>query len=130
VSPVRLAAAQRLGATAAAAGLSGEYDVVIDAAGSAATRAASVAHQRPGGVAVWLGLAEQGAGFDANALVRSEKRVLGSFAYRDGEFAHAIAQIGDWDLTWAAGYPLAAGAEVFTGLMNGGLHPVKALLRP
>jgi len=130
VSPVRLAAARRLGAGAAAEGLSGEYDVVIDAAGSAATRAASVAHQRPGGVAVWLGLAEQDAGFDANALVRSEKRILGSFAYRDAEFAHAMAQIGNWDLTWAAGYPLAAGAEVFTGLMNGDLHPVKALLRP
>jgi len=130
VSPVRLAAAERLGAGVAAGGLSGGYDVVIDAAGSAATRAASVAHQRPGGVAVWLGLAEQDAGFDANALVRSEKRVLGSFAYRDEEFAHARAQIGNWDLSWAAGYPLAAGAEVFTGLMNGGLHPVKALLRP
>ena len=130
LSPARLAAAQRLGAGAAGPSLSGEYDVVIDAVGSAATRAASVAHQRPGGVAIWLGLAGEEAGFDANALVRSEKRVLGSFAYRDEEFAHAMALIRDWDLTWAAGYPLAAGAEIFTGLMNGGLHPVKALLRP
>jgi threonine dehydrogenase-like Zn-dependent dehydrogenase len=130
LSPARLAAAQRLGARAAGPSLSGEYDVVIDAVGSAATRAASVAHQRPGGVAIWLGLAGEEAGFDANALVRSEKRVLGSFAYRDEEFAHAMALIRDWDLTWAAGYPLAAGADVFTGLMNGGLHPVKALLRP
>jgi threonine dehydrogenase-like Zn-dependent dehydrogenase len=130
LSPARLAVAQRLGAGAAGPGLSGEYDVVIDAVGAAATRAASVAHQRPGGVAIWLGLAEEEAGFDANALVRSEKRVFGSFAYRDEEFAHAMALIQDWDLTWAAGYPLAAGAEIFTGLMNGGLHPVKALLRP
>ncbi|HEV8279174.1 MAG TPA: alcohol dehydrogenase catalytic domain-containing protein [Streptosporangiaceae bacterium] len=130
LSPARLAAAQRLGAGAAGPSLAGEYDAVIDAVGSAATRAASVAHQRPGGVAIWLGLAGEEAGFDANALVRSEKRVLGSFAYRDEEFAHAMALIRDWDLTWAAGYPLAAGAEIFTGLMNGGLHPVKALLRP
>jgi threonine dehydrogenase-like Zn-dependent dehydrogenase len=130
LSPARLAAAQRLGADAAGPDLSGEYDVVIDAVGSAATRAASVAHQRPGGVAVWLGLAEEEAGFDASALVRGEKRVLGSFAYRDEEFAHATALIGDWDLDWAESYPLAAAAEVFTGLMNGGLYPVKALLRP
>jgi len=130
LSPARLAAAQRLGAEVAGADLSGEYDVVIDAVGSAATRAASVDHQRPGGVAVWLGLAEEEAGFDANALIRSEKRVLGSFAYRDEEFAQATARIGDWDLTWAAGYPLAAAAEIFTDLMNGGLHPLKALLRP
>jgi threonine dehydrogenase-like Zn-dependent dehydrogenase len=103
---------------------------VIDAAGSAATRAASVAHQRPGGVAVWLGLAEEEAGFDANALVRSEKHVIGSFAYRDEEFAHAMALIREWDVTWAADYPLTAGAEIFTEMMHGGLHPVKALLRP
>jgi threonine dehydrogenase-like Zn-dependent dehydrogenase len=130
LSPARLAAAQRLGAEVADPGLSGEYDVVIDAVGSAVTRAASVAHQRPGGVAVWLGLAEEEAGFDANALIRSEKRVLGSFAYRDEEFAQAMARIGDWDLTWAAGYPLAAAAGIFTDLMNGGLHPLKALLLP
>jgi threonine dehydrogenase-like Zn-dependent dehydrogenase len=130
LSAARLAAAQRLGAEVAAPGLSGEYDVVIDAVGSAATRAASVAHQRPGGVAVWLGLAEEEAGFDANALIRSEKRILGSFAYSDEEFAEAMSRIQDWDLTWAAGYPLAAAAEIFTDLMNGGLHPLKALLLP
>jgi threonine dehydrogenase-like Zn-dependent dehydrogenase len=130
LSPDRLAAARRLGANVAGEALSGEYDVVFDAVGSAATRAASVAHQRPGGVAVWLGLADEEAGFDANALVRSEKQVLGSFAYSDGEFAQASALIGGWDVTWAAGYPLTAGAEIFTGLMNGGLYPLKALLRP
>ena len=130
LSPDRLAAAHRLGASAAAGGLSGEYDVVMDAVGSATTRAQSVAHQRPGGVAVWLGLAGEEAGFDANALIRSEKRVLGSFAYRDEEFAQAMALVSGWDLTWTAGYPLAAGAGIFTGLMNGGLHPVKAVLRP
>lgn len=130
LSPARLAAAQRLGAEVADPGLSGQYDVVIDAVGSAATRAASVAYQRPGGVAVWLGLAGEETGFDGNALIRSEKRVVGSFAYRDEEFAQAMARIRYWDLTWAAGYPLAAAAEVFTGLMNGGLDPLKALLRP
>jgi threonine dehydrogenase-like Zn-dependent dehydrogenase len=130
LSPDRLAVAQRLGAGAAGPGLAGEYDVVFDAVGSAATRAASVAFQRPGGVAVWLGLAGEEAGFDANALVRSEKRVLGSFAYSDEEFASALALVREWDLTWAAGYPLASGAAIFTELMNGRLDPVKALLRP
>ena len=128
LSAERVAVARGLGAGAGQ--LRGEYDVVIDAAGSAATRARSVAHQRPGGVAVWLGLAEEDAGFDANALVRGEKRVLGSFAYSDEEFAHAMALLRNADLAWAASYPLAAGAGIFTDLMNGGTHPVKALLRP
>ncbi len=130
LSPTRVATALSLGARAGGPGLQGEYDVVIDAVGSAATRTASVAHQRPGGTAIWLGLADADAGFDANALVRSEKRVLGSFAYHDEEFAQAMTLIGEWDLTWADGYPLAEGAEIFTELMNGALHPAKALLRP
>jgi threonine dehydrogenase-like Zn-dependent dehydrogenase len=130
LSPTRLAAARRLGAEAGGPALAGEYDVVVDAVGSAATRAASVAHQRPGGTAIWLGLADPDPGFDANALVRSEKLILGSFAYSDGEFARAMTLIQEWDLTWAADYPLAAGAQIFTDLMNGGLQPVKALLRP
>ena len=110
--------------------LRGEYDVVIDAVGSAATRANSVAHLRPGAVAVWLGLAEAEAGFDANALIRSEKRVLGSFAYSDEEFADGMALLRNTDLDWTASYPLSVGAGIFTDLMNGGAHPVKALLRP
>ena len=130
LAPARLAAALRLRAAVGGPGLEGEYDVVIDAVGSAATRAASVEHQRPGGMAIWLGLADSEPGFDASALVRSEKRVLGSFAYRDEEFAQATTMIREWDLAWAAGYPLAEGADVFTELMNGSLHPVKALLRP
>jgi len=130
LAPARLAAALRLRAAVGGPGLEGEYDVVIDAVGSAATRAASVERQRPGGTAIWLGLADSEPGFDASALVRSEKRVLGSFAYSDEEFAQATAMIREWDLAWAAGYPLAEGADVFTELMNGSLHPVKALLRP
>jgi threonine dehydrogenase-like Zn-dependent dehydrogenase len=130
LSPERLAVASRLGAASAGAGLEGEYDVVIDAVGTPATRAQSVEHQRPGGVAVWLGLAEQEAGFDARDLTRGEKRVLGSFGYSDAEFSDAVSLVADYDLSWTSNYPLASAADVFTGLMNGGVHPVKALLQP
>jgi hypothetical protein len=54
----------------------------------------------------------------------------GSFTYSDGEFAAAMALVRERDLTWAAGYPLASGAAIFTELMNGRVDPVKALLRP
>ena len=130
LSPERLAVASRLGAAAAGPALDGEYDVVVDAVGTPATRAQSVEHQRPGGVAVWLGLAEQAAGFDPLALIRAEKRILGSFAYSDEEFGEAVSMLRNCDVSWTSSYPLAAAADVFTGLMNGGLHPVKALLQP
>ena len=130
LDPGRLARARQLGAAAAGPGLDGEYDVIFDAVGSPVTRAASVQHLRPGGTAVWLGLAEDTAGFDANALIRAEKRVQGSFAYSDEEFAQAAELLRGWDLSWTSPYPLTEGAEIFTGLMNGGLDPVKALLVP
>jgi threonine dehydrogenase-like Zn-dependent dehydrogenase len=130
LDPGRLAQARRLGAAAAGSGLTGDYDVIIDAVGTPLTRAQSVQHQRPGGTAVWLGLAQDSPGFDGNALIRSEKRVLGSFAYSDEEFARATELLRNWDLSWTSHYPLTDGAEIFTGLMNGGLDPVKALLLP
>ena len=130
LDPGRLAQAGRLGAAAAGPGLDGEYDVIFDAVGSPVTRAVSVRQLRPGGTAVWLGLADDAAGFDANALIRAEKRVQGSFAYSDEEFARAAELLRDWDLSWTSQYPLTEGAEIFTGLMNGGLQPVKALLVP
>ena len=130
LSEARAEVAARLGASRTEPTLDGEYDLIIDAAGTAETHALSVRHQRPGGIAIWIGLAEREAGFDAQALVRAEKRVVGSFAYTDDDFSKAVAFLSDWDLTWATAYPLAAGAEVFTRLMNGDLQPVKALLHP
>ncbi len=130
LDPGRLAQARRLGATRAGTELDGEYDVIFDAVGSPVTRAISVRQQRPGGTAIWLGLLDEAAGFDGNALIRAEKRVQGSFAYTDEEFSQAAELLRDWDLSWTTQYPLTEGAEVFTGLMNGGLEPVKALLVP
>jgi threonine dehydrogenase-like Zn-dependent dehydrogenase len=132
LSQARLEVARRLGARPAVAGrgLDGEYDLIIDAAGTAQTRAQSVRHQRPGGLAVWVGLATADAGFDAQALVRTEKRVTGSFAYTDDDFSQAAGLLAGWDLSWVNGYPLEAGARVFTSLMDGALEPVKAMLNP
>jgi threonine dehydrogenase-like Zn-dependent dehydrogenase len=130
LSDARREQALRVGATAASDAPAGEYDIVVDAVGAAATHAQSVQHQRPGGAAVWLGLADQTPGFDASALVREQKRILGSFAYDDDDFGQAAEMLVDWDVSWAAAYPLTAGAEIFTQLMNGGSHPVKAFLQP
>jgi len=130
LAPGRLAQARQLGAAAAGRQLDGEYDVIFDAVGSEATRAISVRQLRPGGTAVWLGLAEEAARFDANALIRAEKRVQGSFAYSDDEFSQAADLLRGWDLSWAKPSPLTEGAGVFTALMNGALDPVKALLVP
>lgn len=130
LAPDRLAAARRLGAAATGSALDGDYDVVFDAVGTGATRTQALEHLRPGGYAVWIGLANSDPGFDAAGLVRGERSVLGSFAYSDDDFANAAGLLANWDLTWAASYPLSAGADIFTELMNGSPSPVKALLQP
>ncbi|MFF5209056.1 zinc-binding dehydrogenase [Streptosporangium sp. NPDC000396] len=129
-SEERCAIASRLGADVSGPELTGEYDLVFDAVGAATTHEQSLARLRPGGVAVWLGLADKTAGFDAADLVRGEKRVLGSFAYSDADFAAAVDLVAGWDLSWVTSFPLSEGAEIFTALMNGHATPVKALLTP
>ena len=126
----RLEMALRLGATATGPQLNGEYDVIFDAVGLAVTHEASVAHLRPGGSAIWLGLLDTEPRFDSLDLIRSEKRVNGSFCYTDADFRAAIRLAEDIDTEWVRNFPLEEGADIFTQLMNGRTDVVKALLRP
>lgn len=130
ISEHRLSLAKELGASVAASELDGEFDLVFDAVGLPSTRAASVEHLRPGGAAVWLGLADGAPGFDALDLVRFEKRVLGSFAYTNEEFAESLELARTCDFGWVDHFPLTESASLFTELMNGRTDIVKAILRP
>jgi threonine dehydrogenase-like Zn-dependent dehydrogenase len=127
-SPSRLALAARLGATACAAELAGEFDIVVDAVGSETTRRDSVERLRPGGTGIWIGLASTAPGFDGNALVRTEKRIVGSFAYHPDEFVDAIALAGRVDLDWTTPVPLDDAQRVFMSLADGATDPVKAVI--
>ena len=129
-APARLKLAERLGAGTGASELSGEYDVVVDAVGSRVTRRAAVDATRPGGTCVWIGLTEPEPGFDGNALVRFEKRVVGSFAYTPAEFASAVALAPRLDLGWTTPVPLADSRRVFLTLADGAADPVKAVIVP
>ncbi len=126
----RLALAEQLGADTIASELDGEFDVIIDAVGAPVTHSASIIHLRPGGTTVWLGLMSTEAGFDSTELIRQEKRVVGSFAYRDKDFDDAVALSSMVDLSWSTSFPLSEGAGIFTELMNGRSDVVKAVLRP
>lgn len=128
LSPDRLAAARSLGATSAGSELTGEYDVIFDAVGAAATRRASVEMIRPGGTAVWLGLHSADSGFDGLGLVRMEKAVLGSFAYTDQDFRQAMRFGASTDASWVTSFPLELGVQVFTELMQGRTDIIKAQL--
>ncbi|MEV5820232.1 alcohol dehydrogenase catalytic domain-containing protein [Micromonospora harpali] len=130
LSEARLAVAERLGAAAVGPTLTGEFDVIIDAVGAAATHRLSVQRLRPGGTAVWVGLLSGDAGFDGQQIVREEKHVVGSYCYTGAEFAHAVALAETVALDWTSPFDLADGATIFTELMRGRQDVVKAVLRP
>jgi threonine dehydrogenase-like Zn-dependent dehydrogenase len=130
-SPSRRQAAEKLGFQVVehlAGGL--RFDVVIDAVGAETTRSASTVHLSPGGTAVWLGLASSGVSLAGSDIVRSEKRVAGSFAYRPAEFRAATDLASTLDLSWTTPVPLSAAEETFYALAEGRSDIVKAVLVP
>jgi threonine dehydrogenase-like Zn-dependent dehydrogenase len=130
LSEERLAAALALGAQAVSPRLTGEFDLVIDAVGAAATHRDSVERIRRGGTAVWVGLLSDEAGFDAQEIVREEKAVIGSYCYTAADFLVALDLAQKVPADWVKSYPLEQGVEVFNGLMAGRTDIVKAQLVP
>nr|WP_052477804.1 alcohol dehydrogenase catalytic domain-containing protein [Kibdelosporangium sp. MJ126-NF4]CEL14114.1 Threonine dehydrogenase and related Zn-dependent dehydrogenases [Kibdelosporangium sp. MJ126-NF4]CTQ88481.1 Threonine dehydrogenase and related Zn-dependent dehydrogenases [Kibdelosporangium sp. MJ126-NF4] len=125
----RRAIAERLGLNVTSE-LTGEYDVVFDAVGTPATRAASVDLCRPAGTAIWIGLAADEVRLNGNPMVRQEKRVLGSFAYSPADFIESVAMAATIDLTWTTCVPLSQAREMFYSLAEGNTTVAKAVIVP
>jgi threonine dehydrogenase-like Zn-dependent dehydrogenase len=126
----KLATVRAAGATWTGAALDGEYDVIVDAVGAPATRAASLAHLRPAGAAVWLGLHGAEPGFDGRDLIRGEKTVLGSFAYHHQDFEAAVPLARAVRPEWLETVGLERGVEAFTALLAAARPPAKTVLVP
>lgn len=118
------------GATKVSKRLEGEFDVVIDTVGSAATRASSAGLLRPGGTAVWVGLHGPETGVDGQALIRTEKRILTSFCYQDVDYRAAVARVATLEPTGLVSHPLEHGVEVFERLVAGDVSNIKTMLLP
>jgi threonine dehydrogenase-like Zn-dependent dehydrogenase len=110
--------------------LEGEFDVIIDAVGAHETRATSIRLLRPGGRALWAGLHDGESVIDGRDLARREISVLGSFAYRDSDFAKAVQTVGLLDEHWVNAVPLNDGDRVFHRLMESPDEFVRTALVP
>lgn len=126
----RLDLAKQMGAAQATSSLEGDYDVIIDAAGTESSHRASVGHLRTGGTAVWIGNESSEAAIDAQELVRFGLRILGSAAYSHTEFVEAAGIVDDRLLDLVVQRPLTEGVEAMHELMGHGPSPVKVLLNP
>jgi L-gulonate 5-dehydrogenase len=112
---------------------SGEIDLVIDAFGGEATRAAASAVVRPGGVIIHIGLAEAKGGLDIRRMTLQEVTFIGTYTYTAEDFrvtAEAIIAGRLGALDWMEIRPLAAGAGAFADILAGRVAAPKIILTP
>lgn len=124
----RLEVAESLGLAIAGARLESEHNVILDAAGLAASRRDSLERLRPGGKAPWVGLASPGTDFDAQGFIPSGKCVAGSYAYTPAEFATALRLAAGLDVSWVTMLLLSRGVSTFEQLMRHSTDHAKVIL--
>lgn len=108
-------------------------DLVIDAVGAAATRAAASRMVRPGGVIVHLGLLPGLEGLDIRKVTLQEVTFTGSYCYTPQDFGQVVAALSAGrlgSLGWFDERPLAEGARAFKDIDAGAAAAAKIVLRP
>jgi threonine dehydrogenase-like Zn-dependent dehydrogenase len=105
-------------------------DLVVDAAGSEATRRAAVELLGPAGTASFVGLHNDETALPWHRIIRANLRVQGTFGYADRDFQQAV----DWLAAGEAAIPLSEvrplddGPAAFERLARGPTDEVKIFL--
>ncbi|MEM9797170.1 MAG: alcohol dehydrogenase catalytic domain-containing protein [Pseudomonadota bacterium] len=112
-------------------------DTIIDGVGIDATRAASFAHVRPGGVIAHIGLGGGSGGFDPRYATLQEVTWFGTYTYTAEDFRETAQAIFDGRLAVTAHLdrliderPLTDGAAAFDALAAGQVAAPKVILTP
>jgi len=111
----------------------GQFNVVIDAVGYAATREAASALAEPGGVIAHVGLGEDLGGLDVRRMTLQEISFIGTYTYTAQDFRDTAQALFDGRLgalEWIDIRPLAQGAEAFKQLRAGTVSAPKIVLTP
>jgi len=112
---------------------SGVMDLVVDAVGAKATRAAAFAAVKPGGVIMHVGLQDWASEIDMRRLTLAEITLLGTYTYTTADLRATVAALDAGafgDLAWVEERPLAEGARAFRDLHEGRAASAKIVLRP
>ena len=116
-----------------AAPADGSMDLVIDAVGAKATRAAALAAVKAGGVVLHVGLQDWASEIDMRKLTLAEITLIGTYTYSTADLratALALHEGAFGDLGWVEERPLAEGAAAFRDLHQGRCAAAKIVLRP
>lgn len=113
--------------------VAGMFDLVVDAVGIDATRAAACHHARPGGAILHVGLGGGAGGLDIRRLTLQEIAFLGTYTYTAQDFRDTAAALFDGRLgalDWTEARPLAEGARAFDDIRAGRVAAPKIVLHP
>ena len=111
----------------------GSLDLVVDAVGFEATRAAASAFVKPGGVIMHIGLGSAAGGLDVRRMTLQEITFIGTYTYTPIDF-HATAdaifsgRLGPLD--WLEERSLSEGGTAFSEIKAGRVAAPKTILRP
>lgn len=111
----------------------GEYPIVIDAVGYAATRATASASAAAGGVIAHVGLGEDTGGLDVRRMTLQEITFIGTYTYTPQDFRDTAAAIFEGRLgalNWTQARALADGQAAFSDLRAGRVAAPKIILDP
>ncbi len=108
-------------------------DLIIDAYGSAVSRAESTRLAAPGGVIAHIGLSGGDAGLDTRKMTLQEITFIGTYTYTMADFhatANAIFKGRMGDFSWIEKRALADGAKAFADLDSASVSAAKIVLNP
>lgn len=111
----------------------GQYGLVVDAVGYAATREIASARVEPGGVIVHIGLGEDLGGLDIRRMTLQEITFIGTYTYTPQDFRDTCTAIFDGrlgPLDWTEQRSLSEGAAAFADLHAGRVAAPKIILHP
>lgn len=111
----------------------GQFPIVVDAVGYAATRATASACAQAGGVIVHVGLGEDTGGVDVRRLTLQEISFIGTYTYTARDFrdtAQAIFEGRLGPLDWFENRSLSDGFQAFKDLRAGVVAAPKIVLSP
>ena len=111
----------------------GQFGLVIDAVGYAATRAIASACAAPGGVIAHVGLGEDAGGLDIRRMTLQEITFIGTYTYTAQDFRDTAQAIFDGrlgPLDWTETRGLSEGARAFADLRAGRVAAPKIILDP
>jgi len=109
------------------------FDLVVDAVGYDATRAAASAAANPGGVILHIGLGGGAAGLDIRRITLQEITVIGTYTYTAQDFRDTCAAMFDGRLgalDWTETRALSDGADAFREIREGRIAAPKIILKP